>query len=121
MVSACVSLSITHGPAMKTSGAPPPIRSPGTISTAPLIGIGPEQDPSLALAGAPVLGALVDRARDLRDRRVLDGLLAEPAQAVLVGGADEVPEERMGIERARLELRMKLAGEEPGMVLDLDD
>ena len=35
-------------------------------------------------------------------------------------GADEVAEERRGARRARLELRVVLAGDEPGMVGELD-
>jgi hypothetical protein len=37
------------------------------------------------------------------------------------GGADEIPEQRVGFHRFGLELRMKLAAEEPGVIGDFDD
>src|SRR3972149_4920117 len=52
--------------------------------------------------------------------------LARPAGMVLMppvleGGLDEGGEERMGLPRPGAQLRMELAGHEPGMVGELDD
>ena len=46
-------------------------------------------------------------------------LLRPPLQSVLVRGADERPEQRMRLQRLRLELGMELASDEVGMVRQL--
>src|SRR5438034_6048576 len=91
MRSTCSSLSITHGPAIKTSGASPPKRIP---------------DPTSIPCG--VLDISQERS-------------GQPSLAILVGGPDEGPEQRMRLERFRFEFGMELAAQIPGVVADLAD
>src|SRR5437867_3583557 len=85
--------SMTHGPAISASGAPPPTvtvptRTPRATSVSP---------PSSRRAAAPRAGG-----------------------AGLEGRLDEALEERVALHRPRLELGVKLARDEPGMVAELD-
>src|SRR5579864_4210589 len=87
----CSSLSITHGPAISTSGA-----------------------------------ALGDRPKMLysTDTRILGlnlHLRGQAAAAVLVGGANECPEQRMRLHGLGFELGVELAAEKPRMVRDFAD
>src|SRR4051794_34453078 len=88
---ACASLSITHGPAIRSSGVPPP-----TVRPANWIGVTP----------------LTYHGR---------GVLLRRGHLVLVARADEAGEQRMRLERLRLELRVELHGDVPGMRRYLDD
>src|SRR5689334_622317 len=99
---ACCALSITHGPAIRTSGWPSPIAKPpsGTGVTWSLY----ERAP-LRPAGEPRRGG----AR-LAVRRL-----------VLMGRADERREQRMRPRRLGLELRVELHGDVPRMIRQLRD
>src|SRR4051812_42730113 len=88
---AWASLSITHGPAIRRSGDPPP-----TVSPANWIGVTP----------------LTYHGR---------GRLLSGGDLVLIARADEAGEERVRLQRLRLELRMELYGHVPRVVPDLDD
>src|SRR6185437_1250196 len=87
--------SMTHGPAMRTSD-PSPIVTPSAMRT-----------------GATNLPSGPDRRDVGRD--------ALQAHLSLVGGLDEPREERMRAQRLRLELRMELHGDIPGVARQLDD
>src|SRR5712691_4271019 len=85
-------LSITHGPAINVKGRPPPIvRSPTLIPVS------------------------FDDTKLLQERRLprFDSMRERRSH--------EAAEDRMAIERARLELRVELAGEEPRVIRQLDD
>jgi hypothetical protein len=49
------------------------------------------------------------------------GFVRPVGQAVFVAGADEVAEERVGLERLGFEFGVELAGEEEGVGRNLDD
>src|SRR5262245_32122937 len=92
---ACCSLSMTQGPAMRTSGLPPPTeRSPSLTGVTP------------SIVSSHRLGGARDAVRGVR------GL-------VLVRGRDERREQRMRTRRLRLEFRMELHGEVPRMTRQL--
>src|SRR5438128_2394603 len=96
--SACDALSMTHGPRMKASGLPPPT----------------ESDPIRTGFTVPILS--VRRGRDVH-RIELPGLMP-------VARFHEAREERMRLERLRLELRMELDGHKPrvrGELRNLDE
>src|SRR4051812_34767529 len=104
---ACRSLSMTQGPAMRTKGAPPPIgMSPS------LTGI----TQTLYRPGNRQLAGLVGQEPDLPSR---DGCCC-PGRRVRgfspIAGFDEAGEQRMRVQRLRLELRMELHGEVPWMI-----
>src|SRR5215469_3150966 len=110
IVRACDSLSITHGPAIRNS-RPSPTRT-GPISNVWLTN-----------------EILVDTATAKPDRKALghyfrSELRRRPAlQPVLVARRHKLPEQRMRLQRLRLELRMELAPQEiwmPGNLHDLD-
>src|SRR5271165_7095725 len=97
----CSWLSMTHGPAIRTSGRRPPkaLNSIGT-RVLRLLGFG-------IFAGLGVfvgLGVLNQRRQALA--------------AVIVGRADECLEQRVRLHGFALELRMELAAQEPGMIGD---
>src|ERR1039457_4681560 len=90
----CSSLSMTHGPAISTSGRPCPNRSNSIATRVAYLRLGL-------------------RMR-LRQRR-------QPAPPVLIGRADERFEQRMRLHGLRFELGMELASQEPRMVRNLAD
>src|SRR6266542_138876 len=94
---ACFSFSIAHGPPMRTSGWPPPMRS---VPTAILIG-----------------------ARGLHPRGwpEKDASSLSRSALVLEGGADEAGEQGVRVPRARAEFGMELSRDEVGMLGQLDD
>src|ERR1051325_3254868 len=85
-------LSITHGPAIKVNGRPAPIVRSPTLT--------------------PVS---FDDTELLQERRLLR------FESMHERRAHEAAEDRMAIERSRLELGMELAGEEPRGIGELDD
>ena len=85
---------MTHGPAIRTSGA------------------GFENN-----HGADIQSA----SGELSGSRACDAPARVLTVAMLVGGADERLEQRMRLHRLRFELGMELAAEKPGMVGDLAD
>src|SRR5580704_9069480 len=87
----CSSLSITHGPAMRTSGRGAPWARPKALKS----------------KGTRVLGL-----RGLHSR-------IGAANAVFVGRADEGLEQRMRLHGFGFEFRMELAAQEPGVIGDL--
>src|SRR4051812_22696436 len=87
----CSSLSITHGPAIKASGAPAPKLTPGATSIP--------------------CGVL-----DISQQRP-----GQPPLAILVSGPDKGAKQRVRLKRLRFELGMELATQIPGMVADLAD
>src|SRR5260221_13040535 len=89
--SACASLSIESGPAIRRSGAPPAASTPSAMRM--------RGDGIVILEG------------DGRAARLL----------VAVRRGDELPEERVGSQRARLVFRVELARQEPRVVRILDD
>src|SRR5262249_17358693 len=91
MRSTCSSLSITQGPAISASGLAPPNRIEGVTSISTCVLDVPQQRPGQA----PL--------------------------AILVRRPDEGPEQRMRLERLRLELRMELAAQKPPMAGNLAD
>src|SRR2546426_7458214 len=126
-LSACRSLSMTHGPAIRKSGRPRPRVSPPTRTR-----WGMKERPrsracllNLLVAG---VGGKAQGAHGQFDGvcacRIDAQSLAARARALLpeLGrGPDKSLEERMRFERSRLEFRVELAAQEPGMVADLHD
>src|SRR2546422_1087354 len=126
-LSACRSLSMTHGPAIRKSGRPRPRVSPPTRTR-----WGMKERPrsrarplNLLVAGA---GGKAQGAHGQLDggcaRRIDAQSLAARARALppeLGRGPDKSLEERMRFEGSRLEFRVELAAQEPGMVADLHD
>src|SRR6185295_10058366 len=107
MSSACDSLSMTQGPAMRTSGAPSPS------------GTGPSdtRDTPRSYPKRPRCPDVPDPRRSsapplLRRRQLRRTARGTP---VLVAGLDEAGEEGMGLERLRLELRVELHCHVPRM------
>src|SRR6266545_4672825 len=103
--------SITHGPAMRRSFLPSPTSCPAirasTASTSSF--------PSGRAARALSLAVLADRELRHRGAGPALRLVAVPARR-----RDEPGEERVGRERLRLELRVKLAAHEVRVVVELD-
>src|SRR5262245_10715922 len=87
----CSSLSITHGPAIRANGDPPPNRISGVTS----IGSGVLHIAQKRTGHAPL--------------------------AILVGGRDKGPEQRMRLERLGFELGMELATQIPRVIGKLAD
>src|SRR5438034_3471452 len=80
--------------------------------------------------GLGIAASSVNRSSTSDTRAILRATTRRPSgrcadRRAVVGarerGADELPEERRRPRRARLELRVELAGHEPGMVGELDD
>src|SRR5262245_65984869 len=94
IISAWRSSSIAHGPPMSARGMPPPIATLATLTTR--------------------VGAITEEISG----RVL---LAGSAILVLEGGFDEGCEQRVRLPRPRAELGVELAGDEEGVVRQLDD
>src|SRR5437870_644370 len=95
---------MTQGPAMRNRRPPPMVTSPTWNS------LGREAEP------LPVGNALA--AQEHFDFR---GLFIRAAlHAVLVRSADECLEQRMRLERLRLELRVELAADEVGVIGNFD-
>src|SRR5262245_5077804 len=94
---ACCWLSMTHGPAMSTSGLPPP-----TAMSPSLTGVTPPIVSSHRLGGAR------DAVRGGR-------------RLVLIRGGDERREQRVRPRRLRLEFGMELHGDIPRMTRQLRD
>src|SRR5581483_6558461 len=94
---ACASLSMTHGPAMRTNGLPPP-----KVMASSLTGVTPSIVSSDRLGRTP---------------------RAVPGVRILVRGRrfDERGEERMRPRRLRLELRVELHGEVPRVARQFGD
>src|SRR5262245_56249368 len=95
---ACARLSITHGPPISASGAPPPISTPATSIARVLA-----RDSTSA-------HHLVRRLAPLPDARAL----------VLVARFDEARKEWMRTERLRLELGVELHRHKPRVTGNLD-
>src|ERR1043166_6857443 len=93
---ACASLSMTHGPAMSASGPPPMRTLPAATGAGVCAGI--TRLPYHGRRGRVTLPALVRVAR-----------------------LDEAGEQRMRLERLRLELGMELHRDVPRMRRQLDD
>src|SRR5262245_43773434 len=91
MRSTCSSLSITQGPAISASGLAPPNRIEGVTSISTCVLDVPQQRPG------------------------------QTPLAILVRRPDEGPEQRMRLERLRLELGMELAAQIPRMTGNLAD
>src|SRR5262245_13990774 len=108
---ACCALSMTHGPAMNTSGCPPPTdRVPiWTGFTGLLYPAGPPH-PNVRSSGP----ALRTAGRCEADRGFLSCL-------VPIRRGDEARKQRVRPERLRLELGMELHREEPWVRRDLRD
>src|SRR6185295_18844637 len=89
--------SITQGPAMMASGAPPPIWS-GPTRTA-----------------RDVTGTL-----SLDDLESTQERCFRPLAALIERRPDEAAEQRVAVHRTRLELGVELRGDEPRMIAQLD-
>src|SRR6187397_2074287 len=100
MSSACDSLSMTQGPAMRTSGAPSPSGT-GPSDTRDTPRSYPKRPRCPRMPGPDAA-----QRRALRRRRQLRRAARGPL--VLVAGLHEAGEQRMRLERLRLELRMEL-------------
>src|SRR5215472_13193460 len=108
---------MTQGPAMSTSGCPPPITTPPAVT-----GITPRLYVARAASREPFGPRAAARSTELPDRAerrgaAQDGLLG----LVAVSGADECRKERMGTRRPGLEFRMELHREIPRMLGHLGD
>src|ERR1039458_6051076 len=90
----CSSLSITHGPAISTSGRGAPWARPNALN-------------SIAIR--------IQRLRSVPDL----GARPQPPLPVFVSGADERLKQRMRLHRLALELGVELAAQIPGVIGDL--
>src|SRR6266850_2766070 len=105
---ACCSLSMTQGPAISTSGLPPPMEISPSLT-------GFTRDIIRGRDG-PALPAYLRAQRD-----VASGIAFDVCGLVLIGGGDERREQRMRTRRLRFEFRMELHGEIPRMTGQLGD
>src|SRR5215470_9254206 len=109
--SALSRLSIMQVPPMNTNGRPPPMRSGPTVTSRPM----PTWRATRPSGRRAWRRRSVRRAHDAEQRRLAGFRL------VLQRRADEALEQRVTIDRARLELGMELAADEPRVVGELDD
>src|SRR5690242_15587689 len=118
IIKTCDSLSITQGPAIRNRGCDcPSSRLP--MRTARFIrGLTLGRLKADAKHLARGLGALLNQLA-CREPRFIGRRL--PFSAMGQRRSDKGLEQRMGLQRTRLELRMELAAKEPGMIANLDD
>src|SRR5262245_48814803 len=117
---ALASLSITHGPAMRTNGLPPPIEMSPSVSagTGDIIGGGmPETGQDGWKGPLPPIQPVLCAQRDARRVR----RLGVAGRLVLMRRADERGKQRMRPRRLRLELGMELHRQVPRMARQLGD
>src|SRR5262245_55337781 len=108
---ACASLSMTQGPAMSTSGCPPPMARPPIVTGF--------TDLIIRARDA----AIGDRSRLALDRDARGSRcgVRVVSRLVAVRCLDEAREERVRPRRLRLELRVELHRQEPGVARQLGD
>src|SRR3954454_1074196 len=99
--SACARLSSAQGPAIRTNGRSLAMES-GPTSTVRL----------------SVAASVISRT-SLKNRRERPACLYQPA--LLDGGTDEIDEQRMRVQRLRLQLRVELHADKPGVTRQLND
>src|SRR3984885_2189767 len=122
---ACASLSITHGPAIRNSGASPPsatfLTENVVISVISSNRLDCVRKAYARLTWIATEGGRKSSVGSFRCSHPRFHRTRVMVPAVFVARTDERSEKRMRRERLRFEFRMKLNADEPGMIVQFDD